>query len=73
MLVVYFLQSGLWKRLDGEKARFFFGWTSPLFLSHARPMRSSFHWWKLLLDPGYAKAAVAWLSWRLDLFDGGRS
>jgi hypothetical protein len=73
MVLIHLLQTGLWRRLDWEKVRFFFGWTSPLFPSHADSLCSNLRWWRLLVEPGYAKAVVDWLIWRVDLYDGERS
>ena len=73
MVLLHLIATGLWKRLDLEKIRFFFGWTSPLFLSHARPMARHLNWLGLLVRPDYARAVVDWLAWRMDLYDGERS
>ena len=70
MLVYHVLKSGLWRSLDGEKFRFFFGLAPKLSLSRERPLWRSFPWAAALFSPRRAREIHAWLEYRVELFDG---
>ena len=70
MLILYLLRSGLWRSLDGEKLRFFFGLTHGLYLSRNRPLWRAIPWAAALLSPHRAREVFAWLEYRVELFDG---
>jgi hypothetical protein len=64
-------RQGMWRRLDGEKWRYFWGLTGDrLFLSRAWPLWRSLHLGRLLFRPHYAAAAATWIRYRADLYDG---
>ena len=70
MLVYHLLRSGLWRSLDGEKLRFFFGLTPRLRLSRDRPLWRAIPWAAALFSPSRAPEIFAWLEYRIELFDG---
>lgn len=70
MLLYYVLRSGLWRSIDGEKLRFFLGWTPKLRLSRARPLWRSVPWTEAVLSPRRAREIHEWLEYRVELFDG---
>jgi hypothetical protein len=73
MIVLELLRSGLFRSLDGEKLRFFLGWTSnPLYLSRRRPLVWRLNPFRLLFSPRYARGVVTWLRYRADLYDGAQ-
>ena len=71
-MIAYFLwRRGLWCSLDREKWRYFLGHGGdPTLLSRAYPLRRALRLWKLLFHPRYAAAVVAWLEYRVALYDG---
>jgi hypothetical protein len=70
MLFYYLFRTGLWRRLDREKLRFFFGWTEPGSLSRQIPPWRHLPWGRALLSPRTARSVCEWLRYRVDLFDG---
>lgn len=70
MLIFHILRSGLWRALDGEKLRFFFGLTPRLRLSRAHPLWRAIPWAAALLSPRRAREIFVWLEYRVALFDG---
>lgn len=59
--------------LNGEKLRFFLGWTcNPLFLSRRHPLVFRLNPLRLLFSPRYARGVATWLRYRADLYDGVR-
>ncbi len=71
MILVELLRSGLARRLDREKLRYFLGWTDePLFLSRRFPLYRRLGLARMLLSPRYARGVVEWLRYRIDLYDG---
>jgi hypothetical protein len=66
----------LWRRallarVDGEKLRWFLGWSpDPLALSRRYPMWRILGPVRLLASPRYAAAVAGWLAYRMNLFDG---
>ena len=70
MLLIYILRSGLWRAMDAEKLRFFFGWTPGLHLSRAHPPWRSLPWVDALLSPRRAREIYVWLEYRVELYDG---
>jgi hypothetical protein len=70
VLLYYLFRSGLWRSLDGEKFRFFFGLTPRLYLSRSRPLWRSIPWGAALFSSRRAREIHAWLEYRVDLFDG---
>ena len=73
MIFYYLWRSGLWRHLDREKLSYFAGrGTDALALSRAYPLWRSLNVAALLLRPRYAAAVVAWLEYRMALYDGRR-
>jgi hypothetical protein len=70
VLLYYILRSGLWRSMDLEKFRLFFGWTPRLYLSRTRPMWRSLPWAAAIFSPRRAREIHAWLEYRIELFDG---
>jgi hypothetical protein len=71
VIFFYLWRSGLLRRTDGEKIRFFFGATgNTLFLSRRMPLVASVSWPRAMLQPSYARSVVSWLAYRADLYDG---
>lgn len=71
MIAYYLWRRGLWRGLDREKWRYFFGHSGdPALLSRAYPLRRSLRLWRLLLQPRYAAAVATWLEYRVALYDG---
>lgn len=70
MLILYLLRSGLWRSLDGEKLKFFFGFSPRLRLSRDRPLCRAIPWTTALLSARRAREIFAWLEYRIELFDG---
>jgi hypothetical protein len=70
VLILHLLRSGLWRSLDGEKLRFFFGLTPRLHLSRERPLCRAIPWGAALLSPRRAREIFVWLEYRIELFDG---
>jgi hypothetical protein len=70
LILYYVLRSGLWRSLDGEKLRFFFGFGPRLSLSRSRPLWRRFPWLAALFSPRRAREIHAWLEYRVELFDG---
>jgi len=71
VILLVLWRRGLWRTLDGEKMRYFFGRTThPLFRSRRHPPYRRLSWFKLLLSPRYASAVADWLTYRADLYDG---
>ena len=70
MLLYLILRSGLWRAMDGEKLRLFFGLTPPLNLSRRRPLWRSFPWFRAIFSPRDARAIFVWLRYRIELYDG---
>ena len=71
MIVLELMRAGLLRSLDGEKLRFFLGWTeNPLFLSHQRPLIRQLSLPRLLFSRRYARGVASWLRYRADLYDG---
>jgi hypothetical protein len=70
MLLFHLLRSGLWRTLDGEKLRFFFGFTSRLYLSRNHPLWRAIPWAGALFSPRRAREIFTWLEYRVELFDG---
>lgn len=64
-------RAGLFRAVDGEKLRFFFGATSnPLYLSRRWPLLTAINWPRALFSPSYARAVASWLRYRTELYDG---
>jgi hypothetical protein len=62
---------GLLRALDGEKLRYFLGWTAnPLYLSRRHPLIRRLHPWRLLVSRRHARGFAEWLQYRADLYDG---
>ena len=73
MIVLELFRSGLLRSLDGEKLRFFLGWTgSSLYLSRRRPLIWRLNLFRLLFSPRYARGVATWLRYRADLYDGAQ-
>ncbi len=70
MLLYYLVRSGLWRSLDLEKLRFFFGITPRLYLSRNRPLWRGIPWVAAFASPRRAREIYAWLEYRVELFDG---
>lgn len=70
MLFWWIVRTGLWRSVDAEKLRFFFGWTPRLTLSRERPLWRTLPWAAALFSPRRARAIHAWLEYRIELFDG---
>lgn len=70
MIFYLILKSGLWRAVDREKLRFFLGWTPPGTLSRQFPPWSHLPWVRALFSPKDARAILAWLRYRIELFDG---
>ena len=70
MLLYLILRSGLWRSLDGEKLRFFLGWTDRSYLSRQWPLWRSVPWGRALLSPSAARQVLEWMRYRVELFDG---
>jgi hypothetical protein len=71
VILYYLWRSGLAGRVDREKFLFFFGLTSnPLYLSRRWPLVTAVAWLRALFSRRYARAVVAWLSYRVELYDG---
>jgi hypothetical protein len=63
-------RSGLWRAMDAEKLRFFLGRTPRGHLSHDRPLWRSVPWRKALFTASGSQAVLAWLRYRIELYDG---
>lgn len=73
MIFYELARTGLLASLDGEKLRFFLGWTAnPLFLSRRRPLVFRLDVFRLLFSRRYARGVATWLRYRADLYDGIR-
>lgn len=73
MIFLELARAGLLASLDGEKVRFFLGWTSnPLFLSRRHPLVFRLDPLRLLFSRSYARGVTTWLRYRADLYDGLR-
>ena len=73
MIFVELLRAGLLRSLDGEKLRFFLGWTpNALFLSRRQPLIWRLDLFRLLFSRRYARGVATWLRYRADLYDGIR-
>jgi hypothetical protein len=71
MILLELLRAGLLTSLDGEKLRFFLGWTeNPLYLSRQRPLIARLSLLRLVCSRRYARGVAAWLRYRADLYDG---
>jgi hypothetical protein len=71
MILFVLLRRGLLGKLDGEKLRYFLGWTAhPLFLSRRFPLYRRLSLMRMLLSRRYACAVAQWLEYRADLYDG---
>jgi len=71
VILLLLLRRGWLRRLDGEKLRFFLGWTAnPLHLSRRFPLYRRLSLVRMLLSPRYARGVVEWLTYRADLYDG---
>ena len=71
MIFFYLWRSGLWRLLDREKWNYFLGRTGdPLLLSRVYPLWRSLRFVDLLFQRRRAAGAVAWLQYRVDLYDG---
>jgi hypothetical protein len=71
MILIALLRQRLVGKLDGEKLRYFLGWTAnPLFLSRRFPLYRRLSLTRMLLSPRYARAVADWLEYRADLYDG---
>jgi hypothetical protein len=71
VIAYYLLRSGLWRRLDREKWRYFLGRSGDrLWLSRAYPLWRSLDLFGLLFRRRYAAAIVVWLDWRVALYEG---
>jgi len=71
VILLLLLRRGLLRQLDGEKLRFFLGWTaSPLYLSRRFPLYRRLSIVGMLLSLRYARCVVDWLTYRADLYDG---
>jgi hypothetical protein len=70
--VLFYLifKSGLWRTFDREKLCFFFGWTPPGTLSRQSPLWRHIPWGRALFSPRQAQGIMAWLRYRIELFDG---
>ena len=71
MLLFYILRSGLWRALDGEKFRLFFGWTPRSYLSRQVRLWRNIPWAKAIFSPSGAREIHRWLEYRVKLYDGG--
>jgi hypothetical protein len=70
LLLLHLLRSGLWRSLDGEKLRFFFGFTPRLHLSRDRALWRAIPWGAALFSSRRAREILVWLEYRVELFDG---
>jgi hypothetical protein len=71
VIFYYLWRSRLWQRLDREKWNYFWGRGGDrLSLSRSYPLWRSLSPAGLLFRPRYAAAALTWLQWRVDLFEG---
>jgi hypothetical protein len=71
MILIELFRRGLLHVLDGEKLRYFLGWTAnPLYLSRRRPLIGRLHPLRLLVSPRHARGVAEWLRYRADLYDG---
>lgn len=71
MILIEVWRRRLWRRLDKEKLRFFFGLVPDrLALARRYPLWRAMGWWRMLVSPRYAAAAATWLQYRMDLYDG---
>lgn len=71
VILLVLIRQGLWRTLDGEKVRFFLGWTpNPLYLSRRFPLIRRLPFLRLLCSPRYARGVGEWLRYRADLYDG---
>ena len=73
MILLELLRAGLLRSLDGEKLRFFLGWTgNALYLSRRQPLVWRLDLIRLLFSRRYARGVATWLRYRADLYDGVR-
>jgi hypothetical protein len=70
VILLELVRSGLWRAIDGEKVRFFFGFTPALHLSHRHPLWRRIPWLRALVSPVEARRVLVWLRYRIELFDG---
>jgi hypothetical protein len=71
VIVYYLMSTGLWRRFDRGKWRYFLGQErDPLVLSRAYPPWRSLSLLGLVCRPGYARGAVRWLEYRIALYEG---
>ena len=70
MLLIELLRSGLWRSIDGEKIRFFLGWTPTLHLSRRHPLWRRVPWLRALVSRTEARRVLVWIRYRIELFDG---
>jgi hypothetical protein len=70
VLLFYILRSGLWRALDAEKFRLFFGWTRRENLSRQAPLWRHIPWAKAIFSPSGARDVFHWLEYRVKLYDG---
>jgi hypothetical protein len=73
MILFELARAGLLRSLDGEKLRFFLGWTrNALYLSRRQPLVFRLDLVRLLFSRRYARGVATWLRYRADLYDGVR-
>ena len=73
MIFLELRRAGLLRSLDGEKLRFFLGWTAnALYLSRREPLIWRLDLFRLLFSRRYARGVATWLRYRADLYDGVR-
>jgi hypothetical protein len=71
VILVALWRRGLFRRLDGERLRQFWGWRrDPLALSRRYPMWRALGVVRLAVSPAYARAVAGWLEYRLNLYEG---
>ena len=71
MILFYIFRSGLWRALDAEKFRLFFGLTPRSYLSRQVGLWRHFPWSKAIFSPSGARDVHRWLEYRVKLYDGG--
>ena len=71
MILLALFRRGALRKLDGEKLRYFLGWTGhPLFLSRRFPLYRRLGVVRMLISPRHARGVAEWLNYRADLYDG---
>jgi hypothetical protein len=70
MLLYLVLRSGLWRSLDGEKLRFFLGFSPRDTLSRQRPLWRAVPWGRALFSARGGREVFEWLRYRVELYDG---